>query len=69
MNKTNKKIVLKSSNKHPITCLIHLKSLPYLISGNTEGDIFIWQSHSLKKTVKLFKTSIKFIYSIPRPIE
>jgi hypothetical protein len=46
-----------------------MKTLPYLISGNTEGDIFIWQNHSLKKSIKLFKTSIKFIHAIPKPLD
>jgi hypothetical protein len=44
-----------------------MKTLPFLISGNTEGDVSIWQNHALKRTIKLFKTSIKFIYSIPKP--
>lgn len=69
VNKLNKKTVLKSENKHPITCLIHMKTLPYLISGNTEGDVSIWQSHSLKRSIKLFKTSIKFIFTIPKPLD
>ena len=69
VNKLNKKTVLKSENKHPITCLVYMKTLQYLISGNTEGDICIWQSHQLKRSVKLFKTSIKFIYAIPKPID
>lgn len=69
VSKLNKKTILKSENKHPITCLVHMKTLPYLISGNTEGDVSIWQSHTLKRSIKLFKTSIKFIYTIPKPIE
>lgn len=46
-----------------------MKTLPYLISGNTEGDVCVWQNHSLKRAIKLFKTSIKFIYNIPKPLE
>ena len=35
VNKVSKKSVLKGDSNHPISCLIHMKTLPYLISGNT----------------------------------
>ena len=63
----SKKLTLINPNKHPITCMVHLKTLPYLICGNSEGDITIWQNHQIKKSIKLFKTSIKFIKIIPKP--
>jgi hypothetical protein len=69
VNKVSKKLVLKGGSNHPISCLIHMKTIPYLISGNIEGDVSIWQNHTLKRAIKLFKTSIKFIYSIPKPSE
>jgi hypothetical protein len=69
VKKVSKKSILKGDSNHPISCLIHMKTIPYLISGNTEGDVSIWHNHTLKRSIKLFKTSIKFIYSIPKPSE
>jgi hypothetical protein len=41
---SKKKRVLNGS-KHPVTCLVFVDTLAYLISGHSNGELFIWSNH------------------------
>ena len=65
---SKKKRVLNGS-KHPVTCLVFVDTLAYLISGHSNGELFIWSNHKIKKSLFLFKTAITGATLLPKPRE
>ena len=68
ISKPKKKKVL-SASKHPVTSLIYLQTLAYLISGHSNGELVIWHNNEIKKSLHLFKTSITGLTKLLKPKE
>lgn len=53
--------------RDPVTAMVWVDSLGYLVVGTSKGEVKIFHGKSLKNSVQLAKSSIALLHIIPRP--
>jgi hypothetical protein len=66
INRCKKKKVLNAC-KQPVTSLVFVDTLAYLVVGHSNGEVYIWNNYEIKKSLFLFKTAITGLTLISKP--